>query len=107
MDNVKKFIEQLKTDAELQKKVKAAQDAYKGDANDEAKMVEAVLAPIAKEVGLPFSVADFNAYKDAKTSEGEASDDELAAVAGGGTCVFAIGSVKSLKKSCNIIAGTD
>lgn len=26
MDNVKKFIEQLKTDAELQKKVKAAQD---------------------------------------------------------------------------------
>ena len=83
MDNVKKFIAQLKTDAELQKKVKAAQDAYKGDGNDEAKMVEAILLPIAKEAGLPFTVTDFNSYKAARKSEGEASDDELAAVAGG------------------------
>ena len=90
MDNVKKFFAQLKTDAELQKKVKAAQDAYKGDLKDDAKVAEAVLLPIAKEIGLPFTVADFNAYKDAQ--EGEASDDELEAVAGGALCLFGTGS---------------
>ena len=82
-ENVKKFMELLKRDEELQKKVKEATEAYTGDKTDEKAVFDAVLAPIAKEAGYEFSFED--AEELAKTSgDDELSDDEAAAVAGGG-----------------------
>ena len=82
-ENVKKFMELLKRDEELQKKVKEATEAYTGDKTDEKAVFDAVLAPIAKEAGYEFSFED--AEELAKTSgDDELSEDEAAAAAGGG-----------------------
>ena len=83
LETAKKFMELLSTDEELQHKVEAATEAYAGDKADEKAVFEEILAPIAKEAGYEFTFAD--AEELAKSSEdGELSDDELAAVAGGG-----------------------
>ena len=82
-ENAKKFMELLKRDEELQKKVKEATEAYTGDKTDEKAVFDAVLAPIAKEAGYEFSFED--AEELAKTSgDDELSEDEAAAAAGGG-----------------------
>ena len=82
-ENVKKFMELLKRDEELQKKVKEATEAYTGEKTDEKAVFDAVLAPIAKEAGYEFSFED--AEELAKTSgDDELSEDEAAAAAGGG-----------------------
>ena len=81
-ENAKKFMELLKRDEELQKKVKEATEAYTGDKTDEKAVFDAVLAPIAKEAGYEFSFED--AEELAKTSgDDELSEDEAAAAAGG------------------------
>ena len=90
-EKAKKFIEILNKDEELQKKVKAATEAYTGDKTDEKAVFDAVLAPVAKEAGYDFSFEDM--IELAKSSgEGEISDDEAAAVAGGKAGCFIFGS---------------
>ncbi|MCR5399500.1 MAG: Nif11-like leader peptide family RiPP precursor [Lachnospiraceae bacterium] len=89
-EKVKEFIELVNKDNDLQKKVKAGMDAYTGDKTDERAVFESVLAPIAKEAGFDLSYEDM--VEVAKSSgDGELSDEELAAVAGGDGVCFIIG----------------
>ena len=82
VEQVKAFFQKVKEDSELAKKLKDAQAAYKGDMSDKDAAVAAVVIPVAKSAGFNFTVEDFNAAFD--KGEGEASADELDAVAGGG-----------------------
>ena len=78
---VKAFFDKVKSDEALAQKLKDAQDAFNGDTSDKDADIAAVVIPVAKSAGFNFTVEDFNAAFD--NSEGEASDDELDAIAGG------------------------
>ena len=82
MSNAKKFEELLRSDEALQEKLRAATEAYAGDASDERAVFEAVVAPLADEAGLPFTYEE--AQETASGSE-ELSLDDLDAAAGGTT----------------------
>ena len=79
VEQVKAFFAKVKDDSELAQKLKDAQANYKGD---KEAAVAAVVLPIAAAAGFKFTVDDFKAAFG--NDEGEASEDELDAVAGGG-----------------------
>ena len=81
-ENVKKFMELLSKDEELQKKVKEATESYTGDKTNEKAVFEAVILPIAKEAGYEFSFEDAEELAKAAQDD-ELSEDEVAAAAGG------------------------
>ncbi len=81
VDQVKAFLAKAEEDAALGQKLKDAQAAYTGSKEDGIKEV---VLPIAAAAGFTFTVDDFKAA--ATKPEGEASDDELEAVAGGYDC---------------------
>ena len=78
VEQAKAFVAKVKDDSELAQKLKDAQEAYKGD-KDAA--FATVVIPIATAAGFKFTADDFKAAF--SKGEGEASDDELDAVAGG------------------------
>lgn len=82
VEQVKTFLMKVKEDPALAQKIKDAQAAYTGDISDKDAAIAAVVIPVAAAAGFNFTVADFNASFD--KGEGEASEDELDAVAGGG-----------------------
>ena len=83
---VKAFIAKVKEDQALAKKLQDAEAAYTGDTSDKEAAFAAVVIPVAAEAGFKFTVED---YKAAFEAEGEASETELDAVAGGGDwCIF-------------------
>ena len=85
VEQVKAFFDKVKSDESLAQKLKDAQAAYKGDTSDKDAAVAAVVIPVAAQAGFTFTVDDFKAFVD--NSEGEASENELDAVAGGNhTC---------------------
>ena len=57
MSNAEKFEELLRSNEELQAKLKAAAEAFEGDMTDEAAVFDAVIAPLATEAGVPFDQA--------------------------------------------------
>ena len=81
LDQIKAFFQKANEDEALAQKLKDAQAAFKGDISDKAAAFAAVIIPVAAEAGFNFTVEDFKAAFD---DEGEASTDELHAVAGGG-----------------------
>ena len=98
IENVKAFYEALETDTELQAKVNAADQAHNGDAADEAAAIADILLPIAKEAGFDFTVEELLEFENAAAPEGEFTEDELEAVAGGYAICFFIGFGKSKNK---------
>jgi len=84
LENVTKFDELLRSDDELQAKIKVAAEAYEGDKADERAVFDAIIAPAAAEAGLAFT---FDEAQEAKENGMEISDDELDAVAGGYGCL--------------------
>ena len=91
-ENVAKFFEKLAADKSLAEKIAAADKAYgdkhKGENADEAAKkaaVEAILLPLAKEAGLPFTADELLSAEQEKLGqmEGEISDDEISQAAGG------------------------
>ena len=81
VEQVKAFFAKIKEDSTLAQKLKDAQAAYNGDTSDKAAEFAAIVIPVASSAGFNFTVDDFKA---AFAAEGEASADELDAVAGGG-----------------------
>ena len=73
-ENLKKFLELITSDKELEKKALACNDL--GEEKGKLAMIE-----LAKENGIDLTEADF----EKKEASGELSDDELDAVAGGGS----------------------
>ena len=81
-ENAKKCMELMKTDEDLQKRVKDAMDAYTGDKTDAKTVFDTVLAPISKEIGYECSWEDVEALVKLSGNE-ELSEDEVSMVAGG------------------------
>ena len=63
IENAEKFFERYRTDAQLQERVLAAEAMYPGSLEIRESVAEAVLLPIAEELGLPFTIKDLRAYE--------------------------------------------
>ena len=90
-ENVRKFYEKLAQDAALAEKLNALDKDFaekNGTSVDDAAMrekaVEAIIIPLAKEVGLPFTLEELKEYEQEQMKNMTLSDDELDQVAGGG-----------------------
>ena len=89
-ENVGKFYEKLAQDAALAEKLNALDKDFaekNGTSADDAAMrekaVEAIIIPLAKEVGLPFTLEELKEYEQEQMKEMNLSEDELDQVAGG------------------------
>lgn len=72
-----------------------------GDKGDERAVFEAVVAPIAAEVGLPFTFEDVVAASASR----ELDDTELDAVAGGDSFCYIIGGSDDVDIECDSLTG--
>lgn len=88
MSNVERFEELLRSDEALQEKMRSATEAYEGDKADECAVFEAVVVPLAAEVGLPFT---FEEAKGVVAESEELDLDDLDEVAGGVSFCLAVG----------------
>ena len=89
-ENVGKFYDKLAQDAALAEKLNALDKDFaekNGASADDAAMrekaVEAIIIPLAKEVGLPFTLEELKEYEQEQMKNMTLSDDELDQVAGG------------------------
>ena len=89
-ENVGKFYDKLAQNAALAEKLnemdKKFADTNEGSVDDAAmreKAVEAIIIPMAKEVGLPFTLEELKEYEQEQMNNMTLSDDELDQVAGG------------------------
>ena len=89
-ENVAKFYEKLAEDAALAEKLNAMDKDFaekNGASADDAAMrekaVAAIVIPLAKEVGLPFTLEELKEYEQDRLKEMNLSEDELEQVAGG------------------------
>ncbi|MBQ7497035.1 MAG: Nif11 family protein [Selenomonas sp.] len=124
-ENVGKFYDKLAQDAALAEKLNALDKDFaekNGASADDAAMrekaVDAIIIPLAKEVGLPFTLEELKEYEQDQVKNMILSEDELDQVAGGtngrglNACAFlGIGIGKTSKKNrtavCFIIGGSD
>ena len=89
-ENVKKFLEELSTNKELQEKFLAAQKGYEVEGKSEEEIFEDIVLPIAKEAGFEFTDSEYRAIQRDVVAEKGISEEELENVSGGGFC-FLIG----------------
>ncbi|ORU00105.1 hypothetical protein D081_1199 [Anaerovibrio sp. JC8] len=89
-ENVGKFYAKLAQDAALAEKLNALDkdfaDTNEGSADDIAfreKAAEAIVLPLAKEAGLPFTLEELKEYEQEQLKNMTLSEDELDQVAGG------------------------
>ena len=89
-ENVAKFYEKLAEDAALAEKLNALDKDFaekNGASSDDAAMrekaAEAIILPLAQEVGLPFTLDELKEYEQEQLKGLNLSEDELEQVAGG------------------------
>ena len=63
IENAEKFFELYRADEQLRQRVLAEEAMYPGSLEIREAVVEAVLLPIAAELGLPFTVKELRAYE--------------------------------------------
>lgn len=63
IDNAVSFFERYKTDKALRERVQEAVMSYPGSLEIREALVEYAILPIAREMGLEFSVSDLRAYE--------------------------------------------
>ena len=80
-ENVEKFFKLYESDAALRQRVQEAEENYPGCLEIRDAAAEDILIPIAKELGLEFSVKDLRKYetrtKMERLREDEADEDAL------------------------------
>ena len=77
IENAVAFFERYKTDETLRAQVQAAVDAYPGSLEIREALAEHTLLPVARSVGLEFTVAELRAYETrVKMSRLNKSDEE-------------------------------
>ncbi len=81
VEQVKAFFAKVNEDEALAQQLKDAQAAYTGDKWDRDAAIAAIFVSVAAKAGFNFTVEEFKEVFD-KLEEGEASKDELNAVAG-------------------------
>ncbi len=84
-ENVSRFFERYEAEPELKQRVEDAVACYPGSLEIRESLAEAVLLPIAEELGLPFTLQDLRAYEtriklsrikpDVPIEEGEEDED--------------------------------
>ncbi|MBQ3339204.1 MAG: hypothetical protein IJG82_06400 [Atopobiaceae bacterium] len=97
-ENASKFEEMQRGDKELQTKLRELVAAYEGNKADGQAVFDATIGKLAAEAGIPFTFAD---GREAMLGEHELSDDELEAVAGGGTYCYLIGGGSDVVADCD------
>ena len=82
-ENVEKFFALYNSDPGLKKRVKDAEAAYPGSLELREPLVEAVLLPVARELGLEFSIKELQDYETAHYArlhrDVELTEEDLAA----------------------------
>ena len=82
-ENVEKFFALYNSDPGLKKRVKDAEAAYPGSLELREPLVEAVLLPVARELGLEFSIRELQDYETAHYArlhrDVELTEEDLAA----------------------------
>lgn len=82
-ENVEKFFALYNADPGLKKRVKDAEAAYPGSLELREPLVEAVLLPVARELGLEFSIRELQDYETAHYArlhrDVELTEEDLAA----------------------------
>ena len=81
VEQVKAFFAKVKEDSALAQELKDAEAAYNGNTSNKVAEFAEIVIPVAAQAGFTFTVDDFKAFVD--NSEGEISEEELDAVAGG------------------------
>lgn len=82
IENVRKLDERINGDESLQARLQELAEAFDGDREDPRAVFEAVVSPLAEEVGLPYTYDEALEYVDQGDDE-DISADELKAAAGG------------------------
>lgn len=90
-ENVGKFYEELAKNAELQEKIKQAEENYDGDTADKDLAVNTIIIPLAKEHGFDFTAQELREYEKEQMQAHNLSEEELENVSGGGAGCFLIG----------------
>ena len=65
-DNVTRFFERYEAEDALRQRVQEAVDRYPGSLEVRESLAEAVLLPVAEELGLPFTLQELRAYETRK-----------------------------------------
>ncbi len=105
-ENVKRFYDALAKDPTLQTKTRAITQKHQGQKLDQAQLdmiYQQELIPLAKGAGYDFTLDELKTYarETGKIGPREVSEEELASVAGGASCVCVIGgSGESLDCTC-------
>lgn len=87
--NAEQFIEMVNNDKELQEKLAQKGKEYQGDKNDLEAVVQQSILPVAEELGLAFTAAEYlecareQAGKKNAPKRGKLSEDDLDLVVGG------------------------
>ena len=84
-ENVKAFFEALSREESIQQALKEKELAYTGAKEDWEAIVEAIAIPVAKAAGYDFTSDELKAFEKGMRVEGELTENELEAVAGGTT----------------------
>ena len=99
-ENVKKFLEELSTNKELQEKFMEAQKGYEAEGKGEEEIFEDIVLPIAKEAGYDFTISEYkNAQRDVIAEKG-ISEEELENVSGGWSVCWGVGISNSPFSMC-------
>ena len=75
-ENVVKFFELYDNDETLRKRIEDAEAAYPGSLEIRDAVIEAVLLPVAKELGLPFTLRDLRVYESVMSAK-RCPDEEM------------------------------
>lgn len=86
-ENVYQFETLLNEDGSVRERLKELAEAYGGDREDERAVFEAVIAPLAEEVGLPYTYDEVIEFAREKDDDEDLTPDELKAMSGGSYCV--------------------
>ena len=94
-ENVKKFLEELTTNKELQEKFIVAQKHYEVEGKSEEEVFEDIVLPIAKEAGYEFTINEYRGAQRDAIAESSISEEELENVSGGWSGCYVIGKTSN------------
>ena len=75
-ENIVKFFELYDSDETLRKRIEDAEAAYPGSLEIRDAVIEAVLLPVARELGLPFTLRDLRVYESVMSAK-RCPDEEM------------------------------
>ena len=75
-ENVVKFFELYDNDEALRKRIEDAEASYPGSLEIRDAVIEAVLLPVARELGLPFTLRDLRVYESVMSAK-RCPDEEM------------------------------